>query len=44
MSFIGNDSIAAPKLKHANLSYKEWEEAYKQVVDVSIKNFDNWKL
>ncbi|RXG57347.1 Serine/threonine-protein kinase RIO3 [Armadillidium vulgare] len=44
MSFIGNDSIAAPKLKHANLSYKEWEEAYKQVVDIMTTMYHSCKL
>ena len=39
MSFIGQDQKPAPKLKDARMSQADAEDAYDQVVCVSITNF-----
>ena len=36
MSFIGENSIPAPKLKDVNLSFADWCLAYEEVVEVFI--------
>ena len=41
MSFIGEDQIPAPKLKDADLSLEDLEDAYDQVVKVRRKLYLN---
>lgn len=40
MSFIGKDSIPAPKLKDAILSPEKWKSVYKEVVDMVHKLYN----
>lgn len=44
MSFIGKDSVAAPKLKNAILSDAEWILAYEEVVAIMVTLFNDAKL
>lgn len=44
MSFIGDNSIAAPKLKDALLSPAEWIVAYDEVVEAMSKLYNEAKL
>lgn len=44
MSFIGNDNIAAPKLKNAILSAAEMIMAYEEVVDIMVRLYNEANL
>lgn len=44
MSFIGNENLAAPKLKEAALSLEEYIFAYDEVVEMMCKLYNDAKL
>lgn len=44
MSFIGDNNIAAPKLKNATLSAAELIMAYEEIVDIMVRLYNEAKL
>lgn len=44
MTFIGDNNIAAPKLKNANLSAAELILAYEEIVDMMVRLYNEAKL